>query len=849
MPINETLSDALIDWYWEHGCKRQGAHVLKRGSWLDRLLHAAEEAGNIKESRNIYNKPTMALWGPSQSGKSTLLADFLNQGGDDKGNGSALSWHPDCPALFSGKDDGTTAILNPYNNGADASGCVTRFQLRDSVKFEKHPVEVSFASEHEILLYLAVGYLSETIAKNENDELVTLSAVDLTEIAAKHTRKCRSAAPDKEAYKLLTSVLNVLDVLIDMEEPRYINLRNEWQARRKELLDNDKLVSDSEYVINFTAEILWDSWSNMTSIYKKLSAKRKELGNKKVYCGIDIATLLLDIASVQKYYLPIGGEYIRNKVQQIRVKEVEDDSVILHCGDEGNAMFKDGEDFGLVQGLVSLIVVPLRKDVIARCHPAIHALLEKADLLDFPGVANEYKGSDLLTNDQLAMNYTDEYKARPINALTKVMKRGKTASIVVGSSRKLNIDAFSLLVRMPAGKDYPAHPVQLKNGINCWFNSMGLKLDHLQDGEKLPINLLLTFSAQLLNTVAVNGTGKSGLVNVFGKLNTMGMLANPDIVTPYCVNYPQFPDGVIQIKNDEEKQNVIDKIRADVNFAKLFKGTEDSLNAMADLQPDQYGGRVFLFESITQQLSTKRRSELLEQKMAKLEEVWDACMREALPPRDEEDNARIRDIELLINTLQSPPEAADELINIARTVQDFQNVVPSKLEILPNTRLGVHNYVTNMINSWLEDAKGKPLQTCIGFKNEEHRTRILTYLYGRINAMHADLCTWMESLYTNRDINRADERSECRRLMATCMANLLFPANNKHRDINDCVNLLNRITIPGKGTGVNHPYYISVIAPFCQVLEQLKLNDDEISRGYQAGDNELSAMLQPEPQQ
>lgn len=164
MELQANIKNELIDWYWNLGSTRKGTYALSRGGWLDNALRISSEILSVSKARTLYNKPTIALWGPSQSGKSTLLAKFIDAGATPDGQGSALSWD-NTPARFSGDNKGgTVAVLNPYSHGADASGCVTRFHLTDKVKYPEYPVEVHFAGDYDILLSLAVGYLSETVA-------------------------------------------------------------------------------------------------------------------------------------------------------------------------------------------------------------------------------------------------------------------------------------------------------------------------------------------------------------------------------------------------------------------------------------------------------------------------------------------------------------------------------------------------------------------------------------------------------------------------------------------------------------------------------------------------------------
>ena len=217
MELQSNVQQELLDWYWNLGSTRTGTYTISRGDWLDNALRISSDILSVNKAHNLYSKPTIALWGPSQSGKSTLLARFIDEGATEDGHGSALSWD-DTPARFSGDNKGgAVAVLNPYSHGADASGCVTRFHLTDKVKYPEYPVEVQFAGDYDILLSLAVGYLSETVAVTPSGEERHLRPVDLGEIASQARAM---GAPNKDAYVLLREVLDVVDVLIDMDLPR-----------------------------------------------------------------------------------------------------------------------------------------------------------------------------------------------------------------------------------------------------------------------------------------------------------------------------------------------------------------------------------------------------------------------------------------------------------------------------------------------------------------------------------------------------------------------------------------------------------------------------------------------------
>ena len=69
------LIPEITDWYWNYGKQRKDSYALGRSTWLDSMLKVGKGALNVQESKTTYRKPTMAIGGPSQTGKSTLLAD------------------------------------------------------------------------------------------------------------------------------------------------------------------------------------------------------------------------------------------------------------------------------------------------------------------------------------------------------------------------------------------------------------------------------------------------------------------------------------------------------------------------------------------------------------------------------------------------------------------------------------------------------------------------------------------------------------------------------------------------------------------------------------------------------
>src|SRR5688572_8833491 len=100
-----SFSRDLIDWYWKHGWRRTEEYAIPTSGWLKDLYDLEVHIAAIQGAR-ADSRPTMAIWGPSQTGKSTLMSAFIDAQaryvkteGED-GQGSALHWPGGSPAFF-----------------------------------------------------------------------------------------------------------------------------------------------------------------------------------------------------------------------------------------------------------------------------------------------------------------------------------------------------------------------------------------------------------------------------------------------------------------------------------------------------------------------------------------------------------------------------------------------------------------------------------------------------------------------------------------------------------------------------------------------------------------------------
>lgn len=828
----QKLLPTLTDWYWKHGSQRSGAYGLSSSSWLDDLLGIGQSADSIVRAQTEYSKATLAIWGPSQTGKSTLLAEYIDGRCDDQGNGSALQWNDQQKVRFVGELLGETTVLNPYNQGADASGCVTRYVSANSVRDADYPVQMHFASDEQIMHALAVGYLSETVATDDEDLVVKLDPDSLKKLTSEIEA---SGPPNREAFENLVCIANTLEMLISSNLERYQNLQREWKSSlRRTILGAEGLLSNVEATESFAQKLFWDSWTSITGTFKALKRTRLEVnqrfGDLPVFLSYELAAQILNISAVE---LAGRTPAIADIITSAGYEIVEGRVIIGR--NLPNALFRNLEDFALFQGLVWEIIIPLRADIIRKNSVAAADLLEVSDILDFPGVANEFKGENLLTNEAL----TTSSQA----ILTKVLKRGKTASIAVTSSKALNIDGFSLLMRM---NRYPANPVQLNNGIRSWWKSFGKTWP--PSSKELPLNLVLTFTAALVNGVSNSGVGY-GLEHVFEQMKGLAYLADPKIVNTFATNYPQFSDGVLHAEGEKLDQ-VVTTILEDKSFQRQFGSNAESFREAAHT-----GGKNHLLSALALQAKASLRPVLLAEKEKRLISEFNRLLRLALPGEQDASAQRQRDLDLVLTIINQrlTSETSDiSPITVGREIQEIINVDPEGLDTLPmraargSRATKLKPFIEKQLADWREQKTQHLSTQNLILGDMPDLGRLLTYFVEEVDTDH--LRRWFITNLGN--IKTRYEASESRRFLAAKMNNELLAVGDRfsrrpHRNPKDTHKLIRELAdneFTGEGEITSSPYYAGIIAPFLEKVAALKTSKAS-ERGVQEGDSELLAAL------
>jgi hypothetical protein len=436
------LAINLIDWYWASGCKRQGIYELPASSWLSQLYTLMKDAKSVREAL-AEERPAMAIWGPSQTGKSTLISAYIDGHGaiaaDDEssaGTGTGLHWAGGNPFYFMAPlvDDVEKLpwylprkVLNPYNKGMDGSSCLSRFVPGSldgapgtlKVRRPNYPVELKMVSPAELWHALARGYSTECYGPNKGDT----TKWDLDKFkkklhAFKTLNPARKAEMDREAYEAVHDFCEVLIDLAESDDPMFRQLglnTSELASTLRALLQEPALLQSRDSALEFAAQILWDGYKPLTDYYRTMAdtylacmGKNGIWAGKRIYCSLEAAALFLNMGACNISYAPMPDNarapeaILKTLIGKLGWRE-DDADIIIACEDGMPARLAETpEQFCIHQGLVWELVIPINLANL-QDHPipdapqrpnALKEYLKDADILDFPGVGNETKSME-----------------------------------------------------------------------------------------------------------------------------------------------------------------------------------------------------------------------------------------------------------------------------------------------------------------------------------------------------------------------------------------------------------------------------------------------------------------------
>ena len=849
----------LIDWFWNFGVKREGKYSVNLAQWLDAVSRLDKRSKAIRENLE-KQRACLAVWGPSQTGKSTMISDAID--GEDAGDGShsALTWSGEEPARFTGNSllYPQTVIFNPYNGGSDGSGVVTRYILKgdSEVADHRHPVQVILASRTEILLALSIGYLEECRPYNPDGGQVT--PVHRVFDQASFERELRQAQaqenalfqtkshlPSREAVELLQDLADVIEIETRTQS-RFRNLAGNWRQLRTNLFSQKELCSNYETAKSLMAQLLWDNTPYINTLFDNLmdmhDRLKQEWGDRPIYASLKVTKLLLDI-NTYEFCLDATNPPINDLCCQ-----KTDAGILLDTfGDSGDSPLKGLHHFGLLQALIGELQVPLRREALeANGRMDFLHFLEKADFLDFPGVPNRETGSKADEETKV-----DDQNQNQTRLFTQVLKQGKTLSLIFMHALRLGIDSFIILKRF---REYAKNTGVLANGIQTWLQAFD---PGWQPGKRAPLKyyLDLTFFAEEA-VKAFNGAVRAETMANYTTQIQQLSFATKDNARFFVTTYPKL---------SAECAFPTDQPEALANAQTLFS-TSQTLREATGLSDEDYqhvfhdadGGVNYLFRTIAKEISTERRITLSRKQLDKDCRQLLELVGLHLPPA--KDSTLEDEQKLLQENIDSIHKALEEASNTPRLTKvvgsigdDLKHLMtfpPENLDPIPNRARNLlpeerRHYLERQVGLWYEyQVAHQP--------SSRHFVNLPGLLGILMNASlrgetFQQLSEFLTRHFGDLSPDQSVISSTTRKFLAVAICNTLFHGSCQRMVTNAGPELMALLFprdegAPGKPE--NLPAYHTIIMPFLNRLEQLlKDNSNPLGRPPQPGDDELAALF------
>lgn len=835
------MTRELVDWYWSFGKSRTGAYELSP-QWLASVYRNAAVLESCIKAEKL-GRMSVGVWGPSQSGKSTLISGICDKNAGVDGGGGALDWGT--PVRFS-SDDAVppgVVVFNPHNLGSDASGCVSRFVQTDQVDDPTAPVAIELLNQMELMHALSAGYSSECrtgppITKERLDEII------------EGVRSSGQAVSQREGFEALVELCDVIELLVHAGDERFKPITDSGIDISARLLNDRGLASNVGTVRSLMSKILWDDNSAMTGVFEALQKLHSKLPSGRITCSMEVAALLVNIESYKTYLDNVSSTASTPSVQQIvraikgLTQELTKDGFRIVVGKGG--MFDSAAEFGWFQGLIRELTIPLRRGAIAGEEES--RFFDIADLVDFPGVPNEDRNT---VEKQINLDNFESKGDRgsdPI-LLTKVLKRGKVASLVVGYGRSMQLDAFLLLAR--AG-GYPPKPGRLHKGITSWWRSFDPLYDvYRADASRppLPVFFNLTFFGKIIDLVA-QGAATSGMQPLVQMIEQLDPLVSPDVSTLLITTYKKFRDGQIHV-DAVKSSDAVEEILKDQSFGKRLINL-DSIASLRKVLTDADGGVGHLFGVLGKNLQPNNRKNKLAQRKSVVQKQNLTLANECAPGNGDEQLKR--DIKKLKECVAASIEAGklnkSLLDPVARTSLALRRIVDISAEDLDSVppagvdRITCERYVNEQLQKWAN--RERDIQ-CLQVEKPVLK-RILNVLASSVAT--GEIAAWIHS-----DLPHHRTAEDCKELRTAVSANIsrsmLWGAGNRLRHpghgsegtVSKLIKEWADAEASGRALITDSPHYVAIIAPIQDRLEDLA-NGKLQSRPDQVGDDQIVAIYQ-----
>jgi hypothetical protein len=890
----------LIEWYWQLGCNRVDDYAIPTSGWLKKLYDTDKQLGAIAEAR-ANHRPAMGVWGPSQTGKSTLVSAYIDGNArydkreDTDGDGSGLHWPGGARAFFMSPDINAPLymnrmVLNPFNQGWDGSAVLTRFVCASTqdgsapyhVRDVQHPVEIKLIPTVDLLQVVARGYDTECLGPSRTGAATNWTTSEFESRLAKFKRKhaASTKGANRAAYEALHDLCSVLADLVFAELPRYRGLMEQgednWQALLASLLADPVLLSSSETVDAFAGEILWDASPVLQEYYGKMRAQLRTLrqmaADKPIFCTMEAAIILLNMAACDIYFreTPPDADSKEGVLYPIIAQlgfRADGDRILVGCGGAyAQRLATSAEHFAFVQGLVWELVVPLNQEHLPES--PFKDFLRYSDMLDFAGVGNEAKGdvSRILVHGQTAgegegAGAVKGVPFKPLLFFSKVFKRGKTGCIVSTFAKRMSVDGFNIFQNVDGFPAVNAH--QLINGIESWWKYLVPEYYRNSAGRSpLPLNLGLMWWAKRLNEGV--GNPKAVYPAIEPIVKELGRVGDPAVSLTFAFNYYTFPRGRML---DEIKSKTFEDVATAPEFKRQFNNSTSIESYQEMIQDRTTGGTGYFFVTIKKQLEAARanpesnRLSILEARVGTLENsITDLINAPKLFPPIKVIDVRREQLErfrvAFLESLKGKPEKQMREINHA--LREFFDVPYQVLLTPPADESEINRqFIARQYRQWIDSQlarfdqwertghKTRPDWSLLGLTTREAFSETLGAFRATIDAQLDEIAVWLSRLAVqNRTANSDLRNTQLRRHLAVRMANELVSSRAA-----DFSAVPDDAEADGEEPaslpiGRECLTYRAFIRPFVegQLAAFISMQLDPVKRPDQPGDKELTAL-------
>lgn len=835
LPELQEFIKKAISWYWEYGAER----ATLQPTWVAQL-YKSENICNSIANRSNDQKKNIVIWGPSQVGKSTLLAYYLDS---EDGNDSAIEWDKASQFVYRPSDNKEKSVFNPYNGGGDGSGCVIRMEMVDKVADKNHPVRVKLCDKTQLMQILTSGYLWECHVDSEENPATIIDKTFIERISQHAHATDSTIKVNKQALEFLLQATETISTLKDNGNQRWQKITSEenWQRIESSILSNKSLTTNIQNARRFVYEILWDNQTKLNEIFESLEKQLDKLlkyHDKPIYCSLGFAAGLADISTFSKLQ--------PNRQDQSHLLTIYTELSIVDKGDfytiekqDNEArLFSTPEDFAQFQSLVWELHLPLREGFLEQRSEVVKKLLTEAVLFDVPGLPKAEKGDNLID----LQSEIDEG-----TIYTRVLKRGRTFSIIYRYSKELNIDSILLLSK---ASDEISKPMEISRGIKSMWSAIDKNYQVGYGKPPIPLTLCLTFFAKLYDDAITNN--KYNFNQIDDVLDSIGNI--PDVAQTYVTTSPWLRDGRIgeELRTENNIKEFIEKCNGS-NFAQKRLRTEASKQSVAEAIQAKDGGFSYFFQQLHADVASVDLEPLRNQLIQHQFEQFNQSIAGVIPQQNDslDYHEALQEFigcidEKLRQKLTADYDPALDVAIHLKNIFSFDaesfEMIPENLQLNESQRLT--EYLNRQLSTWTRNSNITQSLIGIGLDYKQHSN----FISAVKNSIKFDekLTRLMISVLNN--ITDRWELEHARHYVATAFANYFYKPNTNtdiEKTNTDIKHAQERYAswMQTDREAQDSPHYVKIIEPIKTNISILADALTDMVQPEQVGDEQILALF------